>query len=63
MELPPETVQGYEFTSAEIKELTFRFDGIFLPDTPDKFFWFGEVQFQKKFDLSIPLVQLQGGTG
>jgi hypothetical protein len=45
--LPPETAEGYQFTSAEIKELAFRFDGIYLPDTPDKFIWFVEVQFQK----------------
>ncbi len=45
--LPPEMAEGYQFTSAEIKELAFRFDGIFLPDTPDKFIWFVEAQFQK----------------
>jgi predicted transposase/invertase (TIGR01784 family) len=45
--LPPETAQGYQFSSAEIKERSFRFDGIFFPDTPDKFIWFVEVQFQK----------------
>jgi Uncharacterized conserved protein len=39
--------EGYQFTSAEIKELAFRFDGIYLPNTPDKFIWFVEVQFQK----------------
>ncbi len=39
--------EGYQFTSAEIKELAFRFDGIFLPDKPDKHIWFVEVQFQK----------------
>ncbi len=45
--LPPEMAQGYQFSSAEIKELAFRFDGIFLPNTPDKLIWFVEVQFQK----------------
>jgi predicted transposase/invertase (TIGR01784 family) len=45
--LPPETAQGYQFSSAEIKERSFRFDGIFCPNTPDKFIWFVEVQFQK----------------
>jgi predicted transposase/invertase (TIGR01784 family) len=45
--LPSEMAEGYQFSSAEIKELAFRFDGIFLPDTPDKFIWFVEVQFQK----------------
>jgi hypothetical protein len=47
MGLPPEMAQGYQFSSAEIKELAFRFDGIFLPDTTDKFIWFMEVQFHK----------------
>jgi len=45
--LPPEMAEGYQFSSAEIKELAFRFDGIFLPDTTDKFIWFVEVQFHK----------------
>jgi predicted transposase/invertase (TIGR01784 family) len=47
MGLPPEMAEGYQFSSAEIKELAFRFDGIFLPDTTDKFIWFVEVQFHK----------------
>ncbi len=29
--LPPETAAGYHFTSVEIKEKAFRFDGIFIP--------------------------------
>ena len=28
--LPPETAAGYHFTSVEIKEKAFRFDGIFI---------------------------------
>lgn len=27
----PTEAQGYEFSSREIKELAFRFDGVFLP--------------------------------
>jgi predicted transposase YdaD len=34
--LPPETAAGYRFTSVEIKEKAFRFDGIFIPDSVDK---------------------------
>ncbi|NJK33871.1 MAG: Rpn family recombination-promoting nuclease/putative transposase [Oscillatoriales cyanobacterium SM2_2_1] len=46
--LPPETAEGYQFISVEVKEKAFRFDGLFLPDTADKFLWFVEVQFQKR---------------
>ena len=44
--LPPETASGYRFTSVEIKEKAFRFDGIFMPEALDKNIWFVEVQFQ-----------------
>jgi predicted transposase/invertase (TIGR01784 family) len=44
--LPPETADGYQFLSAEVKEKSFRFDGIFLPDQPENPIWFVEVQFQ-----------------
>jgi predicted transposase/invertase (TIGR01784 family) len=49
--LPPETASGYQFTSVEIKEKAFRFDGIFMPDTIDKNIWFVEVQFQKRSEF------------
>jgi predicted transposase YdaD len=39
--LPPEAAAGYIFTSVEIKEKAFRFDGIFIPDSVDKNIWFG----------------------
>ena len=45
--LPPETAEGYHFTSVEIKEKAFRFDGIFIPEALEKNIWFVEVQFQK----------------
>jgi predicted transposase/invertase (TIGR01784 family) len=48
MRLPPETAAGYRFTSVEIKEKAFRFDGIFIPESVDKNIWFVEVQFQKR---------------
>ena len=38
----------YQFTSAEIKEKAFRFDGIFMPEREDKPIYFVEVQFQNK---------------
>lgn len=49
--LPPETAEGYRFTSVEIKEKAFRFDGIFIPDSVDKNIWFVEVQFQKRAEF------------
>ncbi|MFN3926484.1 MAG: DUF2887 domain-containing protein, partial [Pseudanabaenaceae cyanobacterium] len=41
-------VAGYQFTSEEIKEKSFRFDGIFAPppDRLDQPIFFLEVQFQ-----------------
>ncbi|MFM7886105.1 MAG: Rpn family recombination-promoting nuclease/putative transposase [Pseudanabaena sp.] len=49
--LPPEAAAGYQFTSVEIKEKAFRFDGIFIPDSVDKNIWFVEVQFQKRAEF------------
>ena len=49
--LPPETASGYRFTSVEIKEKAFRFDGIFMPEALDKNIWFVEVQFQKRAEF------------
>ena len=37
----------YKFTSVEVKETAFRFDGIFLPKTKRDLVYFVEVQFQK----------------
>ncbi len=49
----PTEAQGYEFSSREIKELAFRFDGVFLPTTDsfDQPIYFLEVQFQPKPDF------------
>jgi predicted transposase/invertase (TIGR01784 family) len=43
---PPEDADRYVFESIEVKETTFRMDGVFLP--PDRFglIYFAEVQFQ-----------------
>jgi predicted transposase/invertase (TIGR01784 family) len=48
---PLENADYYQFTSAEIKEKAFRFDGIFLPDREDQPIYFVEVQFQNKPDF------------
>ncbi|MCS6960834.1 MAG: Rpn family recombination-promoting nuclease/putative transposase [Pseudanabaenaceae cyanobacterium SKYGB_i_bin29] len=45
--LSPEIASTYQFTSVEVKEKAFRFDGVFVPDHPDNCLWFVEVQFQK----------------
>ncbi len=45
---PPENAKGYKFTSVEVKEKAFRFDGIFMPDSGEKPIYFVEVQFQPK---------------
>ncbi|MFM2062310.1 MAG: hypothetical protein RLZZ507_1980 [Cyanobacteriota bacterium] len=45
----PAKANGYKFDSVEIKELAFRFDGIFLPSADeDKLIYFVEVQFQQR---------------
>jgi len=43
----PASIASYQFTSVEVKEKAFRFDGVFLPQSEDKNIWFVEVQFQK----------------
>jgi predicted transposase/invertase (TIGR01784 family) len=47
LNLPPETANSYQFSSVEVKQLSFRLDGVFLPDTPNQPIYFLEVQFQK----------------
>jgi predicted transposase/invertase (TIGR01784 family) len=46
-------IPGYTFTSVEVKETGFRFDGIFLPpdDLPNQPIYFIEVQFQPHPDF------------
>lgn len=43
---PPENIHNYRFDSVEIKETSFRIDGVFLP-TDNTVVYFCEVQFQK----------------
>jgi len=46
-------IPGYTFTSVEVKETGFRFDGIFLPpdDLPNEPIYFIEVQFHSYPDF------------
>ncbi|MBD1211431.1 MAG: Rpn family recombination-promoting nuclease/putative transposase [Dolichospermum sp.] len=50
---PATEAERYQFTSVEIKELAFRFDGLFVPDLdiPEQPIYFVEVQFQPKGDF------------
>ncbi len=48
---PIENAKGYRFTSEEVKEKAFRFDGIFMPESRDKIMYLVEVQFQDKPDF------------
>jgi predicted transposase/invertase (TIGR01784 family) len=47
LNLPPETVNHYQFCSLEVKQLAFRLDGVFIPDKLNDPIYFVEVQFQK----------------
>jgi predicted transposase/invertase (TIGR01784 family) len=44
---PPADTTGYTFDSIEVKETSFRIDGVFLPPENSSNAYFGEVQFQK----------------
>jgi predicted transposase/invertase (TIGR01784 family) len=45
---PVENANNYQFTSIEVKEKAFRFDGIFMPNSLEKPIYFVEVQCQNK---------------
>ncbi|MDZ8052319.1 MAG: Rpn family recombination-promoting nuclease/putative transposase [Aulosira sp. ZfuVER01] len=48
----PEEANNYRFSSVEIKQTSFRIDGIFLPrQTNDRPIYFVEVQFQKDDEI------------
>ncbi len=51
IDLPVIEAEGYQFSSVEIKEKAFRFDGIFMPSSDDKPIFLIEVQFQPKEDF------------
>jgi len=53
---PTENAEGYNFTSVEVKEKAFRFDGIFMPDSVEKPIYFVEVQFQPKPEFYWKLI-------
>ncbi|NET01760.1 MAG: Rpn family recombination-promoting nuclease/putative transposase [Sphaerospermopsis sp. SIO1G1] len=53
---PIEKAEGYQFTSVEVKEKAFRFDGIFMPDSEEKPIYFVEVQFQPKPEFYWELI-------
>jgi predicted transposase/invertase (TIGR01784 family) len=44
---PPTNAAGYTFDSIEVKETSFRIDGVFLPPDNSGNAYYGEVQFQK----------------
>jgi predicted transposase/invertase (TIGR01784 family) len=43
---PPNGAEAYTFDSVEVKETSFRIDGVFLPPHPTELIYFCEVQFQ-----------------
>src|SRR5262245_46465118 len=45
--------ERYEFTSVEVKEQAFRFDGVFKPKTKDDRLYFFEAQFKKEPDFYL----------
>lgn len=53
LDQPPEQARGYRFESVEVKEPTFRIDGVFLPPeaASPRILFFTEVQFQKDESL------------
>jgi predicted transposase/invertase (TIGR01784 family) len=53
---PIENARDYQFTSVEVKEKAFRFDGIFMADNVEKPIYFVEVQFQPKPDFYWELI-------
>ncbi|ALB41548.1 hypothetical protein AA650_14705 [Anabaena sp. WA102] len=53
---PTENATDYQFTSVEVKEKAFRFDGIFMADSVEKPIYFVEVQFQPKPDFYWELI-------
>lgn len=53
LEHPPSQARGYRFESVEVKEPTFRIDGVFLPpeNALPRVVYFAEFQFQKDESL------------
>jgi predicted transposase/invertase (TIGR01784 family) len=53
---PPADANEYVFRSIEVKETSFRIDGVFLPPTPEGLIFFCEAQFQPDATLYERLV-------
>ena len=53
---PPADANEYVFRSIEVKETSFRIDGVFLPPTPEGLIFFCEAQFQLDATLYERLV-------
>jgi predicted transposase/invertase (TIGR01784 family) len=53
---PPADANEYVFRSIEVKETSFRIDGVFLPPTPEGMIFFCEAQFQLDATLYERLV-------
>jgi predicted transposase/invertase (TIGR01784 family) len=53
---PPADASEYVFRSIEVKETSFRIDGVFLPPTPEGLIFFCEAQFQPDATLYERLV-------
>jgi predicted transposase/invertase (TIGR01784 family) len=53
---PPADAREYVFWSIEVKETSFRIDGVFLPPTPEGLIFFCEAQFQPDATLYERLV-------
>jgi predicted transposase/invertase (TIGR01784 family) len=49
--LDKQKAKGYQFTSVEVKDIDFRFDGIFLPETADELIYCAEAQFYQATDF------------
>jgi predicted transposase/invertase (TIGR01784 family) len=56
LDLDPDLARGYEFSSREVKELAFRYDGVFVPTQQQGPLYFVEVQFQPDPDLYYRLL-------
>ncbi|WP_445636880.1 Flagellar assembly protein H [Nostoc sp. DSM 114161] len=54
---PPQTAEGYQFSSVEIKQTAFRIDGVFLPTQGEENpIYFVEVQFQTDTEIYSRLI-------
>jgi len=52
---PATATSNYQFTSLEVKQRAFRFDGLFLPiaESPELPIYFVEVQFKKSPSFTL----------